>query len=213
MYFHKGFARVEVYINVIIMGRVFINQALVCLFFTTCFLSNAQRACYSVAHTYSSESSISLRSNLASWLILTPSIGAEYKSTDRLGLILDTSWIQLDLENTKYKYWRMWNVSPQLRYYLGRNLNYYMGAQYSVGGYNVSGKLGNYMGGGLTTGHQFYIGRNLLFDLGVSLGYLNFYNTIRFKRIEGVNYQVSEKYSSSHYGLTGVSMSLVWKIR
>lgn len=171
-----------------------------------------QRDCNLTSKSRSSFPNLNFRTNLATWVILAPSFGVEYRASDRIGLLLDTNLIQLDLDRTKYRYWRIWGVAPQVRYYLSRNLNNYIGLQYSLGSYSVSKKQGDFQGVGMTVGHQFSLAKRLLFDMGLSLGYLRLYNTERFERIDGVNYLIGERYTSDYYGLSGISMSLVWKL-
>lgn len=161
--------------------------------------------------TYFPKGSLSLRTNTVSWLMLTPSLGAEYKATDNLGLLVDGAWSHWNLD-TQNKYWRLWNVAPQVRYYLGSLKDSYLGAQYTMGEYNLIGYQGKYMGGVLTLGHQFYCGKNLMVDLGISLGYLYLHDKEKYNHINGHDYRSGIKSSNGYWGPTGVTISFVWKI-
>ena len=99
-----------------------------------------------------------------------------------------------------------------MRYYIGESKCNYIGGQYALGQYNLTGRQGKYMGGGLTLGHQFYAGTNLMVDLGVSVGYLHLYDKEKYHRVDGVDYRRSDKASNGYWGLTGLSMTFVWKI-
>lgn len=161
--------------------------------------------------TYSPKGSFSLRTNVIPWLMLTPNVGVEYKASDHVGLIAEGGWAHWNLDSQN-KYWRMWNVTPQVRYYIGELKYNYIGLQYTMGEYNLLGDQGKYMGGGLTLGHQFYAGKNLMVDLGLSLGYLHLYDKEKYQRINGVDYLDGKKTSNGYWGLTGLSMTFVWII-
>lgn len=161
--------------------------------------------------SYFPKGSLSLRSNILTWALLTPSVGVEYKTSDRIGLIAEGAWSHWNLNSTN-KYWRMWNVSPQVRYYTGKLKDSYIGAQYTMGEYNLLRRQGKYMGGGLSLGHQFYCGKNLMVDLGVSLGYLHLYDKEKYQRIGGVDYRDGKKTANGYWGPTSISMTFVWKI-
>lgn len=163
------------------------------------------------AETYFSKGSLSLRTNTIPWLMLMPNAGIEYKASDNIGLIVDGAYAHWSLNATN-KYWHVWNVAPQVRYYTGISKDNYVGAQYTMGSYNLTGKQGDYMGGGLTLGHQFDCGRNLLVDVGLSLGYLYLYDTEEYIQKNGVNIRTKDKYSHGYWGPTGASITFVWKI-
>lgn len=161
--------------------------------------------------TYSPKGSLSLRTNVLGWAMLTPNIGIEYKTSDNVGLLVDGGWAHWNL-STQNKYWRVWNVAPQARYYFGIAKDSYLGAQYTMGEYNLVGRQGKYMGGGLTLGHQFYAGKNLMVDLGLAFGYLHLYDKEKYDRVNGLNCCSGEKTSNGYWGPTGLSMTFVWKI-
>lgn len=157
------------------------------------------------------QGSLSIRTNVAPWLMLTPNIGVEYKVSDGVGILVDGGWAHWKL-NTRNKYWRVWNVAPQVRYYAGSQADNYIGIQYTMGEYNLTGNQGRYMGGGFTLGHQFYCSRRLMVDLGLSLGYLYLHDKEEYERIDGYNYRTKVKSSHGYWGPTGLSISFVWKI-
>lgn len=161
--------------------------------------------------TYFPKGSLSLRTNTVSWLMLTPNLGIEYKASDNIGLLVDGGWAHWKL-NTQNKYWHLWNVAPQMRYYFGNLKDSYLGAQYTMGEYNLTGYQGKYMGGGLTLGHQFYLSKNLMADLGLSLGYLYLHDKEEYQRIAGHDYRATPKSSHGYWGPTGLTVSFVWKI-
>lgn len=160
---------------------------------------------------YFPKGSMSLRTNSVPWLMLMPNLGAEYKASDNIGLVVDGSWAHWSL-NTQNKYWRIWNVAPQVRYYTGKLKDNYIGLQYTMGEYNLTGNQGKYIGGGITLGHQFNCGKNLMVDLGISLGYLYLHDKEEYQRIDGHDYRTTPKSSHGYWGPTGLTVSFVWKI-
>jgi len=164
-----------------------------------------------IRETYSPKGSLSLRTNALTWLMLTPNLGIEYKTADHIGLLVEGGWSRWKLD-TSNKYWRMWKVAPQVRYYLGDIKYSYIGAQYTMGDYNFDGRQGKYLGGGITLGHQFYCSKNLMVDLGLSLGYLYLYEKEKYYHQGGDDYRLSYKTSNGYWGPTGLSISFVWKI-
>ena len=162
--------------------------------------------------TYSPKGSVSLRTNVIPWAMLMPNVGIEYKASDHVGLLVEGGWARWSI-NSADKYWRLWNISPQARYYFGQAKYNYTGLQYTMGEYNITGNQAKYMGGSLTLGHQFQPAKNLMVDIGASLGYLHLYDKEKYRRINGVDYRDGEKTSSGYWGPTGLSITLVWKIK
>lgn len=180
------------------------------LLFLLCITMDAQET-RNTSQTYFSEGGFSLRTNTLPWLMLVPNAGFEYKVSDNIGLIFDGAFARWSLE-TSNKYWNIWNIAPQARYYMGKLKDNYVGAQYTMGEYNLTGTQGNYLGGGLTFGHQFDCGYNLLVDLGLSIGYLYLKDIEEYTRKDGVNISTRDKYSHGYWGPTGASITFVWKI-
>lgn len=180
------------------------------ILFYVCITSYAQEIKQSTL-PYSPKGSFSLRTNTMPWLLLVPNTGFEYKASDNIGLIVDGAFSHWSL-NTTNKYWHIWNVAPQIRYYTGSLKSTYVGGQYTMGDYNLTGKQGSYMGGGMTVGHQFYCGHNLFVDLGLSLGYLYLYDKEEYTRINNTNIRNGVKTSNGYWGPIGLNIIFVWKI-
>lgn len=165
--------------------------------------------------SYFPKGSLSLRTNVAYWAILTPNLGIEYRFSDNYSLLADGTWSHWDWKNDSRR-WRNWSVNPQIRRYLGSGKDSYVGLAYNVGEYNLNlsgtGKQANFMGGSLTLGHQFYAGKNLLVDIGFSGGYLHIYNKDKYEHINGVDVYIYKGRSHGYWGLTGFNISFVWKI-
>lgn len=187
------------------------QRILLILLFAFSLHSYGQDSNQSDEPTYSPKGSLSLRTNLVSWMALMPNVGIEYKTSDHVGLLVEGGWARWSM-NTTNKYWRMWNIAPQARYYFGKEKYNYMGLQYTMGEYNITGNQGKYMGGGLSLGHQFYAGKNLMVDLGLSVGYLYLSDKEKYTHVNGVDYRDGIKRSNGYWGPTGANITFVWKI-
>lgn len=161
--------------------------------------------------TYFPKGSVNVRVNTISWLVLTPSLGVEYKTSDRVGVLVDGGWSRWSLD-TPNKYWRIWYVAPQARYYAGRSVDTYLGVQGVMGEYNVKGRQGSYAGGSLTFGRQFTLSKRVLVDLGLSVGGLHFYKREKYRRVDGTDYLEEPLASTTYWGPTSLTMAFVWKI-
>lgn len=186
------------------------KTVLLYILFFTGILSHAQEVKQSPP-TYFPKGSLILRTNSLSWLMLKPGLGLEYKVSDNIGLIVDGAFSRRG-RSVNDKYWHFCDLAPQVRYYAGEFKYNYLGVQYTMGEYNMTEIQGNYLGGGLTFGHQFDYGHNLSVDVGLSVGYLYLYDTEKYIRTSGGNIRTRDKYSHGYWGLTGASITLVWKI-
>lgn len=163
--------------------------------------------------TYFPKGSLSIRTNMVSWLALTPSLGVEYKPSDNIGILFDGAFSHWGADHSKF-IWRLWNIAPQVRTYLGKDKCNYIGLQYSMGEYNLQQRQGKYMGGGIVLGHQFYQTERFLVDVGITFGYyyISSKEKYRYCYDGGVNYRVNCKTSNGYWGPTSASISFVWKV-
>lgn len=185
------------------------NRKKIILFFL-CLLSVSLSAQEQLSESFP-KGSLNLRTNVVPWLTLMPNVGVEYKIKDRVGLLIDGGWMHWNFD-TRDKYWRAWNISPQVRYYTGANGDSYIGAKFIVGEYNLLGEQANFQGGGLSLGHQFYCGKNLSVDIGIALGYARMYNREKYERVEYKNKFLGKKPSRNYWGPIGANITFVWRI-
>ncbi|GHT55772.1 hypothetical protein AGMMS49982_22020 [Bacteroidia bacterium] len=132
----------------------------------------------------------------------------------RLGILVNVAVAPWDLDE---KQRRLWYIAPQVRYYLGAALRMYAGVEYSAGQYcvaNTSGEQGDFWSVGLAAGYQFSLSRSLLLDLGMTLGYMEFYNKKYFTYSEGYHYETHPALKDYGWwkGPTAVSISLVYQL-
>ena len=132
--------------------------------------------------------SLAVRGNLLRWVTLTPDVGVEWRISRRVGLTVNGSWTSWSWDNANRRY-ALWEVSPEVRYYLGEKRTWYMGAMFKAGAFNYklseTGRQGDLVGGGLTGGYMLPLGKALLLDFNLGLGYLNA-DYEKYVTIEGV---------------------------
>lgn len=156
---------------------------------------------------------LSISTNIPTWLLGIPSLGISYKTSDRTEFLVDGSYSHWNFKRKGMpNYWRSWNVSPQVRRYVNADRTAYLGLQYSIGEYNISNQQGKYMGGGVSFGQQYYLAKNMLIDLGLTLGYLRFSDRASYTYSNDVFYINSLKKNSNYWGPTSLTVKLIKKI-
>ena len=119
---------------------------------------------------------LSLRANLLRWATLTPDLGLEWRICPSWGIAVNGSWTSWSW-NDKDRRYALWEVAPEVRYYMGEKKAWYLGAMFKTGQFNYklseTGKQGDLMGGGITAGYQLRLNKVLALDFNLGLGYLN----------------------------------------
>ena len=119
---------------------------------------------------------LSLRANLLRWATLTPDLGLEWRICPSWGIAVNGSWTSWTWSDKDRRY-ALWEVAPEVRYYMGEKKAWYLGALFKAGQFNYklseTGKQGDLMGGGITAGHQLRLNKALALDFNLGLGYLN----------------------------------------
>lgn len=119
---------------------------------------------------------LSLRANLLRWATLTPDLGLEWRICPSWGIAVNGSWTSWTWSDKDRRY-ALWEVAPEVRYYMGEKKAWYLGAMFKAGQFNYklseTGKQGDLMGGGITTGYQLRLNKALTLDFNLGLGYLN----------------------------------------
>ena len=119
---------------------------------------------------------LSLRANLLRWATLTPDLGVEWRICPSWGIAVNGSWTSWTWSDKDRRY-ALWEVAPEVRYYMGEKKAWYLGALFKAGQFNYklseTGKQGDLMGGGITAGHQLRLNKALALDFNLGLGYLN----------------------------------------
>ncbi len=154
-----------------------------------------------------------IRANLLRWATLTPDLGVEWRISNSVGFVVNgtyTTWCW----NEKHRKYALWEVAPEVRWYLGKARRGYVGAMYKTGTFNYKfshvGKQGNIMGGGITGGYQLAVGKAFMFDFTLALGWLD---------VDKENYTVKDnrrifqdEKSTNWWGPIDVGVTLVWNV-
>lgn len=156
---------------------------------------------------------LSLRFNLLRWATLTPDLGLEWRVNPSWGIMVNGSWTSWSW-NDKDRRYALWEVMPEVRYYLGREKRGYLGAMYKVGDFNyklsATGKQGDLMGGGLTGGYQLKLNDALSLDFTMAIGCLHV-NYESYKVEDGVRV-LTGKDDKNCWGPVNAGVTLVWKL-
>ena len=158
-------------------------------------------------------SALSLRANLLRWATLTPDLGIEWRISPSVGIMVNGSWTSWSWNNADRRY-ALWEVAPEVRWYLGEKKAWYVGAMFKAGQFNYklsgTGRQGDLLGGGITGGYRLRLTDALDMDFGLGLGYLNA-DTEKYEVIDGV--RVRSGNETKHWiGPVNAGVTLVWKL-
>lgn len=155
----------------------------------------------------------SVRANLLRWATLTPDLGVEWRINRYVGIAVNGSWTSWTWNDCDRRY-ALWEVNPEVRYYIGKEKRGYIGAMYKVGQFNYkfseTGRQGDLMGGGLVGGYQLKLNRALSLDFSLGLGYVRA-DYEKYTVIDGVRVR-DGKESKNWWGPTQAGVTLVWTI-
>lgn len=152
-----------------------------------------------------------LRANLLRWATLTPDLGVEWRVNRHVGIVVNGSWTSWTWQDKGRRY-ALWEVNPEVRYYIGKEKRGYIGAMYKVGEFNYklsdTGRQGDLMGGGLVGGYRLRLNNALSLDFSLGLGYLRA-DCEKYSVIDGV--RVRQGKETKHWwGPTSAGVTLVW---
>lgn len=156
---------------------------------------------------------VALRANLLRWATLTPDLGLEWRINSSWSIVANGSWTSWSW-NDKDRRYAIWEVIPEVRYYIGEQKAWYVGAMFKTGQFNYklsgTGKQGDLMGGGITGGYQLRLNKALSMDFNLGLGYLNA-DYEKYKVIDGVRVRQGKE-SKNWWGPVSAGVTLVWTI-
>ena len=154
-----------------------------------------------------------LRANLLRWATLTPDLGLEWRICPSWGIAVNGSWTSWSWKDKDRRY-ALWEVAPEVRYYMGEKKAWYLGAMFKAGQFNYkiseTGKQGDLMGGGITTGYQLRLNKALTLDFNLGLGYLNA-DFEKYEVIDGVRVRCGNE-TKNWCGPINAGVTLVWKL-
>lgn len=156
---------------------------------------------------------LSLRANLLRWVTLTPDLGLEWRINPSWGIAVNGSWTSWSW-NDKDRRYALWEVAPEVRYYMGEKKAWYVGAMFKAGQFNYklsgTGKQGDLIGGGITGGYQLRLNKALALDFSLGLGYLNA-DYEKYEVIDGVRVRKGSE-TKDWWGPINAGVTLVWKL-
>ena len=154
-----------------------------------------------------------LRANLLRWATLTPDLGLEWRICPSWGIAVNGSWTSWSWSDKDRRY-ALWEVAPEIRYYMGEKKAWYLGAMFKAGQFNYkiseTGKQGDLMGGGITTGYQLRLNKALTLDFNLGMGYLNA-DFEKYEVIDGVRVRCGNE-TKNWCGPINAGVTLVWKL-
>ena len=156
---------------------------------------------------------LSMRANLLRWATLTPDLGLEWRICPSWGIAVNGSWTSWSW-NDKDRRYALWEVAPEVRYYMGEKKAWYLGAMFKTGQFNYkfseAGKQGDLIGGGITAGYQLRLNKALALDFNLGLGYLNA-DFEKYEVIDGVRVRCGNE-TKNWCGPINAGVTLVWKL-
>ena len=156
---------------------------------------------------------LSLRANLLRWATLTPDLGVEWRICPSWGIAVNGSWTSWSWNDKDHRY-ALWEVAPEMRYYMGEKKAWYLGAMFKAGQFNYklseTGKQGDLMGGGITAGYQLRLNKALALDFNLGLGYLNA-DYEKYEVIDGVRVRHGNE-TKDWWGPINAGVTLVWEL-
>ena len=156
----------------------------------------------------------SLRANLLRWATLTPDLGLEWRISRRWGIAVNGSWTSWSW-NDKDRRYALWEVSPEVRCYVGKKKRGYLGAMYKAGEFHyklsATGKQGDLMGGGLAGGYQLRLTDALSLDFTLAVGCLHA-DYEKYGVTDGVRVRQGKE-SKNWWGPINAGVTLVWMIK
>lgn len=154
-----------------------------------------------------------LRANLLRWATLTPDLGAEWRISRDWGVLVNGSWTSWSWDNKNRRY-ALWEVAPEVRYYIGKEKRGYLGAMYKAGSFNYklsdTGRQGDIMGGGITGGYVLRLNNSLSMDFSLGLGYIHA-DCNKYTVIDGVRVKQGSE-TKNWWGPVSAGVTLAWKL-
>ena len=156
---------------------------------------------------------LSLRVNLLRWATLTPDLGLEWRICPSWGIGVNGSWTSWSWSDKDRRY-ALWEVTPEVRYYMGEKKAWYLGAMFKAGQFNYklsgTGRQGDLMGGGITGGYQLRLSDALSLDFNVAVGCLHA-DYEKYEVIDGVRVRAGKE-TKNWWGPVNAGVTLVWKL-
>jgi hypothetical protein len=166
-------------------------------------------------HVEADQGKFSFRTNLLYWAVAMPNLGLEWKPSANIGILIDgaySHWIWDDKED----HHRTWLIQPEIRFYMGKNKNGFIGIEEHAGEFNFkfgdTGYQGDILGGGLIGGYRLALNKSFDVEFSLGLGYTSLkYES--YRRSNGVTVRKDGELREKILSPTQAGVSLIWKIK
>lgn len=157
-----------------------------------------------------------LKTNTLYWLALLPNAEFEFYLGKRFSVNLEYqgAWWS---NQSHHKFYRLVNAGPEIRWWFAQRSRFHghFAGVYGAGGIYEwmngpdKGYQGNYIGGGLTYGYSFPLGKRLAMECSLGVGYMS----VEYKRYhyDDGRYVYESTRRTSYIGPTKAKVSLVWR--
>ncbi|MDR1115608.1 MAG: DUF3575 domain-containing protein [Tannerella sp.] len=157
----------------------------------------------------------SFRTNLLYWAVATPNLGLEWKPSANIGFLINGAYSNWTWSN-KENHHRTLLIQPEIRFYMGKNKNGFIGIEEHAGEFNFkfgdTGYQGDIFGGGLTGGYRLTLSKSVDMELSLGLGYTSLkYES--YRRSNGITVRKDGELRKSVISPTQAGISLIWKIK
>lgn len=120
---------------------------------------------------------VSIKTNLADWMMVSPGLGAEFTLSKHLSIDLSATGTPFKIKDDMY--FRHFRLQPELKYWLTSPLaKHYIGATAFYSIYDVGHKKRGYFGDsyalGLTYGYNWILSRRWNLEIGAGLGVIRY---------------------------------------
>ena len=156
-------------------------------------------------------SALSLRFNLLRWATLTPDLGLEWRIDRSWSILVTGSWTSWSWSDKRRRY-ALWELSPEVRHYIGKESHGYLGILYHLGEFNYhlgsTGKQCNLQGGSITGGYLLRLNKTLSLDFSLGAGCTHA-DYDRYTLTDGVRVHRGSK-TKNYWGINRLGITLQW---
>lgn len=157
-----------------------------------------------------------LKTNTLYWAALLPNAEFEFYVGKRFSVNLEYqgAWWS---DESRHKFYRLVNAGPEVRWWFAQRDRFHghFAGAYGNGGFYEwmngpdKGYQGNYIGGGLTYGYSFPLGKRLAMECSLGIGYVS----VEYKRYhyDDGRYVYESTRRTSYIGPTKAKVALVWR--
>ncbi len=157
---------------------------------------------------------IALRANLLRWATLTPDLGIEWRIHRDWSIQVNGTWTSWSWEDKNRRY-ALWELSPEVRYHIGKEKRGYVGVMYHAGQFNYklsdTGKQGDLMGGGLTGGYLLKLNGSFALDFSLGIGCTHA-DYEKYTVTDGVRVRQGKE-KKNYWGVNRAGITLVWQLK